>query len=222
PPQYTGVSRCGRGESGIPPETGCGDGQRFRCVPRWGELHCADRPLPPDSSARVRDAVMNAPTQGPLPVPDRPTADHRPATLPDGRPFLAMKLVKGQTLDVLLRARPDPAADRGRFVAVFEQVCQAVAYAHEHRVIHRDLKPANVMVGGFGEVQVMDWGLAKVLRQGSTADEARSRSGAQAMVRTVRSGLDADESRAGSVLGTLAYMAPEQARGEVDQLDERA
>jgi serine/threonine protein kinase len=55
-----------------------------------------------------------------------------------------------------LGERPDPAADRGRFVAIFEHVCQAVAYAHSLRVIHRDLKPSNVMVGKFGEVQVMD------------------------------------------------------------------
>ena len=75
-------------------------------------------------------------------------------TLPDGRPFLAMKLIKGQTLDDLLKSRPDPAADRGRLVASFEQMCQAVAYAHAHHVLHRDLKPANVMVGGYGEVQV--------------------------------------------------------------------
>lgn len=74
-----------------------------------------------------------------------------------------MKLIQGETLDRLLRHRPDPAVDRGRFVAVFEQVCQAVAYAHAHRVVHRDLKPANVMVGSFGDVQVMDLGLAKVL-----------------------------------------------------------
>ena len=88
---------------------------------------------------------------------------HDLGTLSDGRPFLAMKLIKGQTLDESLKDRPDAMADRGRFVAVFEQICQALAYAHSHDVIHRDLKPANVMVGAFGEVQVMDWGLAKIL-----------------------------------------------------------
>jgi len=88
---------------------------------------------------------------------------HDLGTLSDGRPFLAMKLIKGQTLDESLKDRPGAMADRGRFVAVFEQICQALAYAHSHDVIHRDLKPANVMVGAFGEVQVMDWGLAKIL-----------------------------------------------------------
>ena len=96
---------------------------------------------------------------------------HDLGTLPDDRPFLAMKLIKGSTLDHLLAARPDPAHGRGRFVAAFEQVCQAVGYAHAHDVIHRDLKPSNVMVGAFGEVQVMDWGLAKVLAEGGIANE---------------------------------------------------
>jgi serine/threonine protein kinase len=67
-----------------------------------------------------------------------------------------MKLIKGRTLEELLRQRADPATERGRFVAVFEQVCQAVAYAHSHRDIHRDLKPGDVMVGSLDEVQVMD------------------------------------------------------------------
>src|SRR5262245_39546570 len=88
---------------------------------------------------------------------------HDLGTLPDGRPFLAMKLIKGSTLHYLLSARTDPADSSDQCVATFEQVCQAVGYAHAHNVIHRDLKPANVMVGAFGEVQVMDWGLAKVL-----------------------------------------------------------
>src|SRR6516162_10135913 len=99
---------------------------------------------------------------------------HELGTLPDGRPFLAMKLIKGQTLDALLASRPEPSVERGRFVAVFEQLCQAVAYAHAHGVIHRDLKPGNVMVGSFGEVQVMDWGLAKVLASGGCQPLERS------------------------------------------------
>src|SRR5262245_475232 len=96
-------------------------------------------------------------------------AVHQVGALADGRPFLAMKLIKGNTLEALLKQQPEPSADRGRLVAIFEAVCQAVGYAHAHHVIHRDIKPANVMVGAFGEVQVMDWGLAKVLGEQSRA-----------------------------------------------------
>jgi hypothetical protein len=88
---------------------------------------------------------------------------HEVGVLPDGRPFFAMKLIEGRTLAALLGQRPSPADDLPRFVAIFEQVCQTLAYAHSRGVIHRDLKPSNIMVGAFGEVQVMDWGLAKVL-----------------------------------------------------------
>src|SRR5262249_16942272 len=122
-------------------------------------------------SGAARRIADEARIAGQLQHPAIPPA-HDLGTLPDGRPFLAMKLIKGNTLDVLLEARPDPAAERGRFVAVFEQVCQALAYAHAHRVIHRDLKPQNVMVGSFGEVQVMDWGLAKVLPRAGEKDAA--------------------------------------------------
>ena len=83
--------------------------------------------------------------------------------LPDGRPFIAMKLVKGDTLEDLLASRRGADEDQAKFLNIFEQICQAVAYAHTRGVIHRDLKPSNVMVGQFGEVQVMDWGIAKLL-----------------------------------------------------------
>jgi tetratricopeptide (TPR) repeat protein len=143
---------------------------------------------------------------------------HDLGTLPDGRPFLAMKLIKGQDLDQLLKARDDVAAERGRFVAVFEQVCQALAYAHSHGVIHRDLKPSNVMVGAFGEVQVMDWGLAKVLGSKSGDGEGPQPAATWTHVMSPRDS-DGQLTEAGSVLGTPAYMPPEQAIGAVDQID---
>ncbi len=143
----------------------------------------------------------------------------------DMRPYFTMRLVKGKTLSKLLRARKDPGEDRARFLQIFEQICQTLAYAHARGVIHRDLKPANVMVGAFGEVQVMDWGLAKVLVEGRKRQEEKgreARASAVSLVQTARSGSDADASMQGSVLGTPAYMAPEQACGDVDQVDERA
>jgi hypothetical protein len=150
---------------------------------------------------------------------------HDCGALPDGRPFLAMKLIKGQTFEQLLRQRGAPAADRGRFLAVFEQVCQAVAYAHAHGVIHRDLKPANVMVGGFGEVQVMDWGLAKVLtsRESQRPEDDPQATVAGTVIRGADAGgTDGSQTQAGSILGTLAYMPPEQAGGEITAVDRRS
>jgi eukaryotic-like serine/threonine-protein kinase len=149
---------------------------------------------------------------------------HELGRLPDGRMFIAMKLVRGRTLAALLAARRSPEDERTRFVAIFEQVCQTMAYAHSKGVIHRDLKPSNVMVGSFGEVQVMDWGLAKVLEQGGLAGEVRAVSPGEeaSAIRTWRDGSELMESRPSSVLGTPSYMAPEQARGAMDTLDERA
>jgi tetratricopeptide (TPR) repeat protein len=139
-----------------------------------------------------------------LPHPGIPPV-HALGTLADGSPFLAMKLVAGQTLAVEMRT-----ADRPRLLQAFAQVCQAVGFAHSRGVIHRDLKPANVMVGAFGEVQVMDWGLAKDLA-------SREREQPEELVLDADapgSPEDAAQTQAGQVMGTPAYMAPEQARGE--------
>ena len=140
----------------------------------------------------------------------------------DQQPYFVMKLVKGKTLASLLAERESPASDRLRFLAVFQAVCQTLAYAHERRIVHRDVKPSNVMVGAFGEVQVLDWGMAKVLARGGAADDARAAEEPAPAVCTVRSASGSAPSVEGSVLGTPQYMAPEQARGEVDRLDERS
>jgi eukaryotic-like serine/threonine-protein kinase len=167
----------------------------------------------PDIERRFRDEAQ---ITGQLQHPGIPPI-HELGTLPDGRPFLAMKLIRGRTLADLLRQRPSPSADLPRFVAIFEQICQALAYAHSHQVIHRDLKPGNVMVGVFGEVQLMDWGLAKVLREGRT-DQPPTKDAPGSVVETAGLGADDSATQAGAVMGTFAYMAPEQARGEVDRL----
>jgi tetratricopeptide (TPR) repeat protein/tRNA A-37 threonylcarbamoyl transferase component Bud32 len=170
-------------------------------------------------SAVARRFVDEARIAGQLQHPGIPPV-HDVGAGPDGRPFLVMKLIKGSTLDALLRDRTDVAADRGRFLAAFEQTCQAVAFAHAHQVIHRDLKPANVMVGAFGEVQVMDWGLAKVLTLSQRADR-RPDETTGTEIRSLRE-IDGSETQAGSVLGTPAFMPPEQAVGAVDQVDQRS
>jgi serine/threonine-protein kinase len=142
----------------------------------------------------------------------------------DRRPYFAMKLVKGHTLAEILGNRKTPNEGLERFLANFQSICQTIAYAHARGVIHRDLKPTNVMVGSFGEVQVMDWGLAKVLPKGGAVEDASAGHTRESgtVIATARSGSDPDLSQAGSVMGTPSYMAPEQARGEVDQVDERA
>jgi hypothetical protein len=161
--------------------------------------------------------VEEAQITGQLQHPGVPPV-HEVGLLPDGRPFMALKLIDGAALDVLLARRPSLRHDPAHWLAVFGSVCQAVAYAHSRGVIHRDLKPGNIMVGAFGEVQVMDWGLAKVLSGG------RQALGPGAAPPDVPPGADAPGSphatEPGAVVGTPGYTAPEQARGE--PADERA
>ncbi len=124
---------------------------------------------------------------------------HDAGMLPDGRVYYAMKRVDGKRLDELAGTMALPERLRA-----FQRICEAVAFAHAHGVVHRDLKPENVMIGAFGEVLVMDWGVAKVL---ADPDGAPAASSAPAASGT------AD----GQIIGTLAYMAPEQAEGSADR-----
>jgi serine/threonine protein kinase/lipopolysaccharide biosynthesis regulator YciM len=176
---------------------------------------------PADSPAAQRFR-REARITGQLQHPGIP-AVHQFGTLPDGRPFLAMKLIRGTTLADILQHRTDPAADRGQLLGIFEGVCQAVGYAHAHRVLHRDLKPANVMVGAFGEVQVMDWGLAKVLGEETPAiAETLATETTRAWTEFSPTPETGSLTQAGSLVGTAAYIAPEQAAGELDKVDQRA
>jgi tetratricopeptide (TPR) repeat protein len=143
-----------------------------------------------------------------LPHPGIPPV-HALGTLGDGSPYLAMKLIRGRALADLLQGRSSPRDDLPRFVQVFEQIAQAVGFAHAQGIIHRDLKPLNIMAGAFGEVQVMDWGLAKDV-QSRHREGVDGRAGSDDPTHTV----------AGAVMGTPGYVAPEQARGEV--VDARA
>ena len=126
--------------------------------------------------------------------------------LPDGDCFYAMKKVRGKTLGELMQERiPDDLLDRSNrahFIEIFIRVCQAVAAAHNQGVIHRDLKPENIMVDDLGVVYVMDWGLAKQLVEDDDGEQS-----------------DSQRTRLGAVMGTPAYMSPEQASGHAAESD---
>lgn len=149
---------------------------------------------------------------------------HESGRLPDGRPYFCMKIVKGETLGQLLRRRESPDEDLPRFLQIFDQICQAIGYAHSKGVVHRDLKPSNVMVGAFGEVQVMDWGLGKILSAVEHVPPPRDddQTSLVSVVETDRVNAPERATQVGSVLGTYAYMPPEQAVGLVDQVDCRS
>jgi hypothetical protein len=149
---------------------------------------------------------------------------HESGRLPDQRPYFAMKFVRGQTLAELLAKRSSPRDGLQQFVSLFKQVCETVAYAHSKGIIHRDLKPSNVMVGQFGEVQVMDWGLAKVLDCDSaepTIDTSKLKE-IDSNARATQDAARSPSTQVGVAIGTWEFMPPEQARGLACQADERS
>jgi serine/threonine protein kinase len=138
---------------------------------------------------------------------------HDIGTLADGRVYYVMKWVKGRRLDEHF----DASAGLPERLRVFQRVCETVAFAHAHRVIHRDLKPQNVMVGPFGEVLVLDWGVAKV-----APDPAANAPPGVSIPQDQPPETNPRQTAYGTILGTPAYMSPEQALGAVDRIDERS
>lgn len=133
--------------------------------------------------------------------------------LPSGEIFYSMKRVRNRSLRDVIEglSRGDDAVvseyTNTRLLSIFMQVCQAMHYAHARGVIHRDLKPDNIMLGDYGEVHVMDWGLARIMDRGVVTD---------------RSLAGGDRIEAGQTIGTPAYMPPEQAQGHLEHVDERS
>jgi formylglycine-generating enzyme required for sulfatase activity/tRNA A-37 threonylcarbamoyl transferase component Bud32 len=143
---------------------------------------------------------------------------HDWGTLSDGRPFIVMPVVSGKDLASVIQeahaGQPPTLNIIKRLVSIVRTTCEAIAYAHSRGVLHRDLKPGNIMVGDFGEVIVLDWGLASL--RGVSSD---------ALVSMQESSLSLIQSisvtETGEIKGTIGYMAPEQARGDVQGVDQR-
>ena len=180
-----------------------------------------DNPAPADVLRFVSEAKITGQLEHPNIVPV-----HELGVDDKAQVFYTMKFVRGITLKKVLDLIEEGQEATikkyplGHLLTVFQKVCDGIAFAHSKGVIHRDLKPENVMIGDYGEVLVMDWGLAKVLDP--TRSKAASGFDGRSMIRTgVRKELEAAEAESKNVMGTPQYMAPEQCWGAHDRHDLR-
>jgi serine/threonine protein kinase len=155
----------------------------------------------------AREALVLAHLEHPGIVPV-----HDAGTLPDGRTFYCMKYVEGRTLNQYVSHATVPERLR-----LLQRVAEPLAFAHSRGIVHRDLKPSNIMVGAFGEVLIMDWGLAKIMNSSVEAPDCTTH-------RTSETPTSVDAllpTSHGRILGTPGYMSPEQERGDAERVDER-
>jgi serine/threonine protein kinase len=143
---------------------------------------------------------------------------HDVGSLPDGRVFYTMKLVQGRRLD----QHTGELGGVPERLRTFQKICEAVSFAHAHGILHRDLKPQNIMVGPFGEVLVMDWGVAKLLGGETRAERDKPGKIPRQEHETSDPDIVQADTAAGMILGTPGYMAPEQAHGDVAVVGPRA
>ncbi len=203
-PRFTLVGKLGEGSQGIVYRVNDRDCHR--------EVACKVLPYatsdPEDISRFIHEAQVTAQLEHPGVVPI-----HDLGELRDGTVYYTMKRVDGISMLDLLATRSGKIEHRFELLQMFLRICETMAFAHSRGVIHRDLKPRNIMSGSFGEVLVLDWGLAKVVNCPYVARPMAS----------MRSIPEADPYRTlnGTAVGTPAYMSPEQAMGEVDTLDRR-
>ena len=197
-----------------------GMGEIVLCVEQNVRREVAMKRLLPTAAKHARQRarfVQEAQVTGQLEHPNI-VPIHELGRDEQGAIYFTMKLVKGRSLAEILAAARDGEETHslGEFLQMFLKVCDGVAFAHFRGVVHRDLKPANIMVGDFGEVLVMDWGIARILGRDEIADETGVQSSRQD---APLSGLHTMD---GAIMGSPQYMPPEQAAGEIDKIDHRS